>query len=345
MTLVFSRNKFSLVTKIFIAFIISLKLSLIPNEVFKDRENYSMGLLYSDERYLELFDINWLSVMFQEPFFKFGNYVLVDFFHLEYDAILSFYAFINCFFVILFVLKTQDKILYSLFALLLIMITPYFFSATLGALRQGLGFNFILISLMRKDGIKSNYFTFSLFVASLFHVIFFVFLFLVLSYRFVSKFIKSKRTLYFVLFVNVLIIGFGWKFVTPLLADKQQYDDFGQSNSGVTFLLWCVIFIPFLFNYFYFKSKKIIVNEGVYEFSLLMFFSFLVFYWLAPGPYRILYSCMPILICSLFSNKSIYSNFALAFCVMYSFVLLSIGAGSGSMNIEYIDFIRLVFFL
>ena len=334
-------NKLMTFLKFLISFSISLKLSLIPHEVFKDRANYLIGLAYSEKRFVELFDNIGVKILFQEPLFKISNYLLS--FSLEHETILSLYAFLNCFCVLSFVLYNRKSFNYSLISILLLMLTPYFFATTLGSLRQGLGFNLILISFMRRDSILSNKFAFTLFLASLFHVIFFVFLFLTLSYRFTFRFVKNQKLLYFLIFVIVICIGLGWKFVTPLLASKQQYDEFEQSNSGLTFIGWFLLFIPFLYNYLYLRKSEVFFHEAVYQFALFMFICFLIFYWFAPGPYRILYSTMPLVIYALFNNRSLYSILSLVFITLYSLILIAVGAGSGSMNISYIEFIRIFF--
>ena len=86
-------NKLMTFLKFLISFSISLKLSLIPHEVFKDRANYLIGLAYSEKRFVELFDNIGVKILFQEPLFKISNYLLS--FSLEHETILSLYAFLN----------------------------------------------------------------------------------------------------------------------------------------------------------------------------------------------------------------------------------------------------------
>jgi len=171
------------VLKYFFALFVSLKFSLVPHEFFKDRDNYLGRLENSEAIFFGVFN-GETPFIFSEPFFAFLNYFLGLFF--DSDFLLSFYVFINTFVMLLFVLFNRRSLTYSFVAMLLLFAIPYFYGSTLGAVRQGLGFNFLMISLMRKNHVTSRSFIFSLFVASLFHVVFYVFLFLVMQ-RYIKK--------------------------------------------------------------------------------------------------------------------------------------------------------------
>src|SRR5690606_35225716 len=156
-----------------------------------------------------------------------------------------------------------------LLAFCLLLVIPYFYGGAMGAIRQGLGLNFVLISLMRKDSLVSTGFLFSLFLASLFHVIFFVFLSMALFYKVIQKLFNSDKYILFVLFMFVMSIGVAWKFVTPYLSASQNYSDFERTTSGLSFIGWAVIFSLFSCSYFNLKRTGREINEARY--LLVMF--------------------------------------------------------------------------
>ena len=248
------------------------------------------------------------------------------------------------FVVLLFVLFNRASLVHTILALCLLLVIPYFYGGTMGAVRQGLGFNLVLISLMRKDSFISNNFLFALFLASLFHVIFYVFFVLILVYKVIEPLIKKEKYILPIIFLVVLIVGVSWNLLTSYLSESQKYEDFEHSTSGLTFLAWFFIFIFFVYNYIFLKKSQKIFNEDVYKFSLILFFVFLVFYWLAPGPYRILYSCTPILVCALLNNFNKYSAMCYFSIFLFCSLLIYIGAGAGTMNIDFIRFISIVFY-
>lgn len=335
-------NKYTInLVKIIFAFLISLRLSLLPHEIFKDRVNYLSRIFANETQFFELFSSE-IPIFLNEPLFKLSSYILS--FYLNPESILSLYVFINCFFVFVFVLLNRLSLIHTILALSLLLVIPYFYGGTMGAIRQGLGFDFILISLIRKDNLISKKFILNLFFASLFHVIFFVFFILVFYYKIIKKFINNDKYILFIMFLFILLVGGTWHLITPYLSSSQSYEDFEQTTSGITFLGWLVIFILFSYNYSFLKRKNKIFNESTYLFALLMFLCFIVFYWLAPGPYRILYSCIPIMVCALLNHFNKYSALCFLVTFFYGFLLLYIGAGAGSMNINFTQFLFIVFY-
>lgn len=335
-----SKNNFIKLSKIVFVTLVSLRLSLLPHDLFKDRANYLMRINTSETQFYELFNSK-TPILLNEPLFKVLNYILS--FNFNPEFILSSYVFINCFFVLTFVLINRNSISHSLLALALLLVMPYFYGGTLGAIRQGLGLNLILISLMKRDHLLSIRFLFSLFLASLFHVIFFVFLALTLSYKIIRKITNNEKYVFSMILLCIIAIGTTWRLITPFLSSTQNYYDFEQNTSGITFIGWFIITIIFIYNYFYLKKTHKLTKEYIYIFTILMLICFLVFYWLAPGPYRILYSCSPLLACSLLNHFNKYSALCYSICFFYCFLLLLIGAGAGSMNVNFNQFITIVF--
>lgn len=335
-------HMFIVVLKLLIIFIISLRLSLLPHELFRDRVNYLYTISNSREFLFSLLEKGWFFLL-HEPLSKLLNYLLS--FSLESEVILSLYAFLNCFFVFAFILFNRKNISYSFLGLSVLTITPYIFASTLGAIQQGLGFNLILIGLIKKESITSNKFAIILFLASLFHVIFYVFLGAVVFYRIIKKLNKSESLSLFFVLGFIILVGLLWGVVTPYLTSTQSYEDYESTTSGITFIGWFVIFSIFFYNYLYLKNKNVIFYESAYKLSLFFFICFLVFYWLAPGPYRVLYSAMPLIVYSLFMNINKYSLLCLLILIIYSLSLLSAGAGGGPLNITYSEFIENIIYL
>lgn len=335
-------HMFIVIFKLIIVFLISLRLSLLPQDLFRDRINYLYSISNSSEVLFGLMEKGWFFLL-HEPLMKLLNYLLS--FYLESEFILSLYAFLNCFFVFTFILFNRKKISYSFLGLLFLLVTPYIFASTLGAIQQGLGFSIILIMLIRKENIASNRFACALFLASLFHVIFYVFLATLIFYRIVKRFNKSEVLSLFFVFGFMVLVGFLWGVVTPFLNSTQSYEDYKSTTSGVTFIGWFIVFLIFFINYLYLKKKGLNFYDSAYRLSLFFFLCFLVFYWLAPGPYRILYSAMPLIIYSLFMHINKYSIMCLIAILIYSFVLHSVDAGAGSLNVTYSDFISNIIYL
>ncbi len=328
--------------KLLIVFLLALRLSLLPNDIFKDRINYLFSVVNSEIIFFDLLEKGWFSLL-HEPLYKLTTYVLNLFF--ESETILILYVFVNCLCVFSFIAFNRIKLSYSILALLTLIITPYIFASTLGAIQQGLGLNLILISLIRKDDIHSNKFAFALFLASLFHVIFYVFLGIVFFYRIVKIYIRGEVVPFFFTSLFIVLIGFLWSVVTPYLNESQSYADFQKTTSGITFIGWASIFILFFYNFINMKKKKIVFNKSIYILAIYCFLCFLVFYWLAPGPYRVLYSAIPLVVYSLFSNLNKLSAICIVLLVLYSLILHSVDAGAGSLNISFIDFVYRVLLL
>lgn len=329
------------VAKFFLAFSISLKFSLLPHELFRDRSNYLFRLDNSEALFFEGFGDQAL-IIFNEPLFSSLNYVLSGI--LTSDTLLSFYVFINTFFVLIFVLFYRKEMSYSLIAVAALLVIPYFYGATLGAIRQGLGLNLVLIGLMRRDGIKSNSLLFYFFMASLFHVVFYVFFAFVFSYRLFDKFFRRQGLVVFFVFLVVLLVSGAWRYFANYLSGSQSYDNFESSTSGATFFGWLLIFLAFVVNFYYLKRRSAAIFEAIHLVSMFMFMCFLVFYWVAPGPYRILYSCIPILICAIIDNFNKFSAICYIFLFLFSVFLLSVGSGAGSMNVSFIYFLKVLIF-
>lgn len=326
------------ILKIFLVFFISLRIGSLPHHLFKDRVNYLFNVTNS-ESYLSM-AYQSKFVLLQEPLFKIINYSLYNILLIDAENILYLYALLNCVCVFTFIMFTKKSIVNSSIALIVLMITPYIYGSTVGALAQALGYNFILLSLMRGDRISSNKFALSIFIASQFHVIFYVFLSLVIVYRISLRIFKNEKISLMTVLFSIVIIGFLWQAVTPYLSKAQQYSDYSSSVSGATFIGWLLIFLFFLINYFYVTTKKLISdhNKNIYILSLFFFLCFLVFYWLAPGPYRILYSTIPLVTYSLFMNINKFSLLCIVMLLMYSLALHSFGAGLGSLNVSYSEF-------
>lgn len=328
--------------KLFIVLLLSLRLSFLPHDIFKDRVNYLFAIFNSEDIFFNLFEEGWLLLL-REPLFKLISYILS--LSLESEFILSLYVFINCFTVFSFILLSRKKFLYSFVALLVLLITPYIFASTLGAVQQGLGLNIILISLLRRNSVTSNRFVIALFLASLFHVIFYVFLGTVVFYRIITRFNKNEVLPLFFVSCFLILVGLVWGVVTPLLNSTQSYEGYETITSGITFVGWFIVFLAFLSNYLYLKNKRIFFNKSVYILSLFFFMCFLVFYWLAPGPYRVLYSAMPLIVYSIFIHINKYSLLCLLLLMIYSVALILEGASEGSLNITYNEFIKEIFYL
>lgn len=326
--------------KIAFAFFVSLKLSLLPHDIFIDRENYLVAIANSEQRFFGLLD-SQVPLLVNEPLFELSNYLLG--FLLQPESLLSFYVFVNCFVVLSFVLLNRVSIVYSVLAFFLLLAIPYFYGGTMGAVRQGLGLNLILISLMGKNALTSKSFLFSLFIASLFHVIFFVFLSMALFYKIAKSLVSNDKLILLLLFVFVLVLGVGWRFITPFLSESQSYSDFDRTTNGFSIIGWAVIFFLLACSYFNLKRRGAEINESLYLIAFLMFVCFLVFYWLAPGPYRILYSCTPIFVCALMHHFNIYSSLCYVVAFLYGVVLLYLGVGSGSMNVSFGQFLSILF--
>lgn len=327
--------------KLVLALAISLRFSLLPHEMFRDRVNYLWSIENSSYGLGSLYDSN-VPLLLNEPLFDVVSFILSALFSAE--IILSIYVFINCFAVLCFVLFNRGPILYSALALSLLLVIPYFYGGVLGAVRQGLGLNFVLFALMVSKNVTDNRVVFALAVASLFHVMFYIFLALVVTYRVLRLVSASDRVILFFMFLLVVLLGLTWSWFTPYLSSTQSYEEFDSRNSGLTMMGWGVIFLIFVYSYIRIKRSSVVVNDALFKLVLLMFFCFFVFYWMAPGPYRLLYSCAPLLVCALSSHFNVYSSICYMVTFLYSIVLMLIGSGAGSMNVEFGLFVKTVFF-
>ena len=337
----FSDLSGSSVLKLLFVIGVSLRFSFLPHSLFKDRDNYLIRLENSEQLFLNSL-FGEVNVLLSEPLFASLNYIMGNFF--DPSVSLSVYVFVNTFVVLFYVIFFRKHILYSVLAVVLLAVVPYFYGATLGAIRQGLGFNIVIFSLMRKERLTSKFFLSSLFLASLFHVIFYVFFSLVLFYKVILLFTGRKTLILAGSLIVVSVIGGAWRLVSPYLSSKHHYESFEATTTGTTFLGWAFIFCLFLYNYFYIVKRQIKIYDSVYFFAALMFIIFLVFYWFVPSPYRIFYSFSPLLVCSIMINFNKYAAICYLSVFLYGVVLIFNGAASGSMTVTFGEFLKVLFF-
>ncbi|NCI79688.1 EpsG family protein [Acinetobacter kanungonis] len=305
-------------------------LSLLPNELFRDRENY---LVYASTSESIISTYPGIILFFNEPFFLYFNFFLNNYIDFQLIPHLFVYIITTVYFYVIAV-ESKNPLTFIL-GLLLSVTIPYILQNELVALRQGLATAFFIIAFFYLKDEKKVILT--LFICSLFHSIFFIFLFFYfLNFIFLKNVSLNKKA----------IINFIWMFVFSLIAilvakffGLRQGDEYTGSSqiggSGGAFVVFLLTLI-----YIYLWGDK--SNKKLYEFSILGAIIFLTSYFLTPIAGRMFNSIMPFILI-LLVKESRYKDviFLLMLNIIFA-ILFFCGSYSSLLNVSDIQAIEIL---
>ncbi|WP_171996319.1 EpsG family protein [Psychrobacter sp. DAB_AL43B] len=289
-----------------------ISLSNMPNEWFRDRDNY---LIYANypESIIDLYENKFILIV-NEPFFLYSNIWLGKIF--ENDFIPNFFVYFITTVFIFFIGYNAKSTIGFIFGLVLSILIPYILQAELVALRQGLATAlFIPFFFLVKDDKKILVI---LLVCAFFHSIFFLFfLFYFLNFFVLSRFSIRKKLIINSVFMMILsLIGI---VVAKYLGLRQGSEYMGVEGDvgGGAFLLFAFVFV-----YVYAYGNK--DNKRLYEFVMIGLTIFLTSYFLSPVSGRLFNTVAPFLVFLLVSkNRTIDYIFISFLSVVFLALFLS----------------------
>lgn len=266
-------------------------LSNMPNEWFRDRDNYLIFANYS-ESIIDLYGSKFILIA-NEPLFLYLNIWLTKVFESDFIPNLFVY-FITSVFVFFIGYNAKNAIGF-IFGLTLCIVIPYVLQAELVALRQGLATAlFIPFFFLVKDDKKILV---VLLLCAFFHSIFFLFfLFYFLNFFTLRRFSINKKL--FITFVFMIILSFIGIVAAKFLGLRQgsEYMEVELKVGGGAFILF-----TFVWMYVYVYGNK--ENKRLYEFVMIGLTIFLTSYFLSPISGRLFNTVAPFVIFLLVSRS------------------------------------------
>ena len=293
-------------------------LSLLPNELFRDRENY---LIYASSAKNIIDTYPGILLFFNEPVFLYFNYFLEKF--VSFNFIPYIFVYITTIIYFYYIAKNAKNFLNLLLGIVLSLTIPYMLQNEIAALRQGVATALFMLAFFYFEDQKKVVVT--LCVCALFHSIFFIFLF----FYFLNFIILKNIDLY-----KKAIINFLWMFLFSLVAifvakffGLRQGDEYASNNqvggSGGAFV---VFFVTILYIWFWGDRS----NKRLYEFSILGTVIFLAAYFLTPIAGRMFNTVIPFVLILLI-RKSRYQDILFLTFLVFIFTLLFLNGSYSSM--------------
>ncbi len=324
--LILSKNKILYVLFALIIGVIYIPfISLMPNEWFRDRDNY---LIYAQTSDIILGSYNGYLIFFNEPLFLLINKVYSSFF--SYYTITYFYSF---FFVMVFYLGlvrfSKNSITFIL-GLLLSLTIPYLLQSELVALRQSVGTALLILGFMLIKNTQKM--TFLILICCFIHSIFFIFLLIyVLNFIFLKNTNINKK-----LIINFVVMFFISIFSIALAKyfGLRQGDEYQQNmittRGGGAFVLFLFVFL-----YLYFWGDR--KNTQLFDFAMIGLVMFITAYFLTPISGRLFNTVIPFVVYLLVSKGRLQDIFILLSIFLVFLILFINGSYEDLFVISEID--------
>lgn len=307
-------------------------LSSLPNELFRDRDNY---ILYAAnvEVYSKRYDS--IAYFFNEPLFLFYNSLLTQFFTPEQVPQVG--VFIIAATLAYFILKCARSYLMIFVGFGFLFFISYTFHLQLVVLRQGLATAFLLWFVYFFYGKKPFYPL--CFLLSFFHISFLI-VFTILFYeKVLSTRIKNLNLRMIVYFISLLIISFFMLGIANSLGVRQAESShlLNNASGGGGFVLF-----GFIILFFYLRGFVNVYSNTHAKIALLGVLAYLAFYFIIPISGRLIGVFLPFFYIYVVSCSSLRLYFAACiFFLVNLFLFTSSIAGSsltaiGVNNLNYI---------
>lgn len=329
-----NRSATALVIKYLFAFVIIIIymyiLFHIPNELFRDRQNY---ILYAHNiNYFFSYSKSEFSYYTNEPLFLY----IADLFKGSPDAFpLTMGAFVG-FIYITYLTKLSKNVIVFIAGFLLLIFNTFLIYPQLMQLRQGLATSLFLILFfsLRNDKVKIFLSLFLPFI----HVVFILITPLYIIYQI---YLKSKTTIKILSYtaISTLIVSFAFFAIAGLLGLRQavQYEDFDNSSGGGSLLLHFFVFIYI----YYFGNKE---NEDLYNWTLIGLVVYICSYLFIPSPGRVFVSFYPFILYILVTKSRLKDIFILIVLNVIFIILFFKGGLRGMLTTDeqsfYVEFLR-----
>lgn len=296
-------------------------LSLLPNELFRDRNNY---LIYASSAQDVISTYPGILLFFNEPVFLYFNYILGKIFPFEFIPHIFVYITTSVYFY--FIASYAKNFVTLLLGIALSLFIPYILQNEVVALRQGVATALFMLAFFNfKDQKKIIA---SLFFCSLYHSIFFIFLFFyLLNFIFFKNMELYKK----------VIINFLWMFFFSLIAivvakffGLRQGDEYTGNTqiggSGGAF----IVFLSTLLYLWFWGDRS---NKRLYEFAILGIVIFLTAYFLTPIAGRMYNTIMPFVLILLLQRSRLQDIVYLLTLVLIFLILFISGSYSSMLSV------------
>lgn len=296
----------------FVYFFYTIIFISLPHSIFRDRENYEAYVNYLSN-ILYNYNVEGLSIFFNEPIFLLINYILGSIFSSATVVYIFVFTIITSFFI--FLKKKSANLLMFILGVIAFFSISYSFHFQFVILRQALATTLILGALLYCKDFKKLLIICS--ISCFIHSSMFLILFLLV----LNNVLKNKEPLIRYGFISIIIFIFGFFAlkVAIFLGIRQAgyLLELDYSVGGGAFLLWFLVLISLLFFY---KEK----SSFLYEYSVLGLLFFLILYFFNPIVGRLMCSFVPAIILLLVSRFN-FTNFIilLTLIIVYCFLIES----------------------
>lgn len=273
---------------VFCSAIFAFLLTLLPNEYFRDRENY---IVYAKNSLIIMERYDGIALFSNEPLFLLLNSALTFFF--DSEVVPLFFVFFVAFTISYFIFIRSRNILLTALGFMALVLVPQSFHMLLVVLRQA--FTAALFMWVAYYFWSSRFFLLLVFLLGFIHSsTFIVFAFLSIDKLF-SLFI-SKVILLRVI-ILILVSAFVSFLIMPLaeaLAFRQatEYQDAIGGGGGGNFILYMVVLLATLS-----QRKKIHAEDGFYVVAIVGVSVYVGMYFFSPFAGRLITTFLPFIVC------------------------------------------------
>ncbi|WP_173497665.1 EpsG family protein [Shewanella sp. ISTPL2] len=286
--------------KVFVFFIFSavfaFLLTLLPNELFRDRANY---IIYAKDSLNIMERYDGIALFTNEPLFLLLNSALSFFF--EPDVVPLFFVFFIAFTISFFIFFRSKNIFLVLLGFFALALVPQSFHMLLIVLRQAFAASLLMWFVFYFW--KSKLFFPLVFCLGFIHSSTFIVLFFLILDKLFSITVTKNIFLRvsFIIFVSAFI-SFMILPIAEVLALRQasEYDEATSGGGGGNFILYLIVLFISLT-----QSKQKFTDDGLYIIAMLGVSIYLGMYFLSPFAGRLITTFMPFIICLMcsFGNK------------------------------------------
>lgn len=311
-----------------VALLYGVILANLPNNYFKDRDNY---IAYAKNVDVMLSRFDGIAFFFNEPLFGFYNKFLSNF--VDPNLVPKLGVFFISATIAFFIMRYSKNWLAAVIGFILLFFVSFTFHLQLVVLRQGIA---TALLMWATHFFRQTWrFYFCAFLLSFFHISFiFVFFFLLLD-RIVGEFFKNVKFRVFVIFCSMLLVSFTALKIASAIGVRQAASDnlINNQSGGGGFLLF-----TFMAAFLCIRGLNNVFRDSFGRVSFIGILTYLVFYYSIPISGRIIGTFLPffyVYFVSEFRKKIVIS--ATVFLIVNLFIFWG-SVKSGSLTEEGIRF-------
>ena len=306
-------------------------LTLLPNEYFRDRDNY---IIYAKDSLNIMERYDGIALFTNEPLFLLLNNALTFVFTAEVVPLffVAFTAFTVSFFIFI---RSRNLLLMALGFMALVLV-PQSFHMLLVVLRQA--FTATVLMWVIFYFWQSKWFLLLVFLLGFIHSSAFI-LFAFLSIDKLFSSIISKNIIHrvcFFIFISA-VVSFLIMPLAEVLALRQatEYQDtVGGGGSGGNFILYVSVLLVTLS-----QRKKVHTEDGFYVVALVGISVYVGMYFFSPFAGRLITSFLPLIICLMCMFGNARAFFLLAGFVLVNSLIFKGTVESNSLSVQGVQYL------